>query len=118
MMLQLALCMYTFRTVYRYNRTDRALALEMKNYPEQTIYSFEINGALRAYGVNNELIDLWETRLQNVRPNALVLINTSKLNDAFYDKNPGINWKFIRQSARVSLIKNLNDGWQLYRIQS
>jgi len=111
---QLIFTGYSFATVYRYNKADREFVGAIKSYPGRTVYCFGPDGALKAYGLPNKIINISDYKLDHVEPNSLILVNPVSLGSQFSGTNPGINWKFIQKQKTFRPLEKLADGWELY----
>jgi hypothetical protein len=112
---QIAFLSYSFSKVYAMNRADQKIVEVMKEYPDEIIYTFGIDGALKAYGLPNRIINVWYNKLDTIQPNSLVLLQVDDIERQFKDQNPGINWQILRKYGHLTLIKNLDSGWKLYK---
>jgi 4-amino-4-deoxy-L-arabinose transferase-like glycosyltransferase len=114
--IQLALFYRAFKPFYENNRITRQVSLEMLHYPDKPIYTFNIDMALRAYGIKNEIINLWEKRLAEFKPGSLVLFNYLNSQDQWKGMNPMLNWDQMNREHHLNLRENLSGGWALYEI--
>jgi hypothetical protein len=112
---QLILAASTFNKVYRLNLSDRQLTSEVAYYPNKTVYTFGLDGALRYYGTNNKIISLWGATLHKVEPDALVLLNLEQLNTQFNESLPGINLRFIKNHSELTELHHWSSGWILFK---
>lgn len=116
-LIQSALIVKYSSGIYHANKLERTIAQSMLSYPSETIYTFAIDGALRAYGVKNPLINLWYERIGEVKENSLVLFNEEKFKIQWRNMNPMINWEYLRTHAKLVNIKNFSDGWELFEVK-
>ncbi len=115
---QIALITRYFSPIYQANKLEKAVAQTVLNYPNRTIYTFAIDGALRSYGVKNKLINLWREPIRKVDPGSLALFNEEKFARQWAGKNPMLNWRWLRQNFQLTELETLPDGWRLYEIKN
>jgi hypothetical protein len=116
LVIQLALFYRAFRPFYENSRNTRLVAEEMMHYPGRTIYTFNIDMALKAYHVNNEMISIWEKPLEEFKPNSLVLFNYLSFSRQWNGLNPMINWETLNRRYHLTLLETMPGGWNLYEI--
>jgi succinate dehydrogenase hydrophobic anchor subunit len=109
---------YSIQIIYATNRNEKLIAQSVKNYPGKPIYTFSIDGALRTYGVQNTIIEIYSSRIDSVMPNSLLLFNYEHFYIQFEKLNPMINWERITDSNYLEQIEEFSNGWRLYAIKS
>jgi hypothetical protein len=114
--IQLALFYRAFRPFYENNRTIKTISSEMLHYPGKRIYTFNIDLALKAYGIKNEIINLWDKKLADFEPGSLVLFNYLNSQEQWKGMNPMLNWEEMNRDHHLEIKENLPDGWVLYEI--
>jgi hypothetical protein len=114
---QLLIFSYVFSKIYEMNRTERRISNALLKYDNDVIYTFFIDPALRSYDVNKKIINLLEDKIQSFQKNALVLFNEPKFRDQWKNKNPMINWNYLKSNYRISKLESFDDGWELYEIE-
>jgi len=117
--IQLGLCYRVLTPFYHDNKVERTIAQTMLKHDKDTLYTFSIDGALRAYGYNGVVVDMWSNRLDTVKKHAnsgLVLFNTDAFTDAWRNQNPMINWEYLNHAYMLAPVEKLPDGWVLYRL--
>jgi hypothetical protein len=116
--IQSALFYRAFLPFYQGSRAIREIAARMGSYQGKTIYTFNIDQALRAYEVKNEIISLWSGRIDTFRPGSLILFNYVKTYRQWEHMTPLENWKRVNREHVVQLVERLPDGWDLYEIKN
>jgi len=114
--IQLGLFYRAFRPFYENNRVIKTVSAEMLHYQDKRIYTFNIDMALKAYGVKNEIINLWEKKLADFKPGSLVLFNYLNSREQWKGMNPMLNWEEMNRDHHLELKENLPGGWALYEI--
>lgn len=114
--IQLGLFYRAYRPFYENNRIIKTVAAEMLHYPDKRIYTFNIDMALKAYGVKNEIINLWEKKLADFKPGSLVLFNYLNSREQWKGMNPMLNWEEMNRAHHLELKENLPGSWALYEI--
>lgn len=115
-LIQLGLFYRAFRPFYENNKTIRIVADRMLQYPDKRIYTFNIDMALKAYGIKNEIINLWDKKLTGFEPESLVLFNYLNSQEQWKGMNPMLNWEEMNRVHHLKLMEKLPDGWELYEI--
>jgi hypothetical protein len=105
-----------FSPFYRNYRTNRTIAENMLNHPGKKLYTFNIDMALKGYGVPNATISLWSSRVDYFEPGALVLFNFAATRKQWKGMNPMINWESLKKDHHLKLLENFPEGWNLYEI--
>jgi hypothetical protein len=87
------------------------------HYPRRTLYTFSIDGALKNYGVENKIINLWSEKISLAETNSMVLFNENKFKFQWEKRNPMINWNFLKENYRLIKIETFENGWELFEIK-
>ncbi len=104
-------------TIYQANRLEKQIAASMLAYPNRPIYTFSTDPALRSYGIESEIINLWRESLTEVDSTALILFNEQAFSRQWEGKNPMINWRFIQENYELNTLERLPNGWELCEIR-
>ena len=112
--IQLGLFCRVFMPFYNDNKIEKQVAEEVLKHPNIPIYTFSIDGALRAYGVHNMIVNLYSTKLDSVRGEKLVLFNESQFADEWKGQTVMLNWQYIQHHFTLTKLEDLPDGWTLY----
>lgn len=115
--LQFTLAFQSIQPLYDYQQEEIQIALELKNYPPQKLYTFSIDPALHTYQVQHEIINLWTLPDSYLPSGSLFLYNPSRFNIELRETPPGKYYDTLRQQGRLSMLKTLPGGWQLYRLK-
>lgn len=115
--IQLALAARAIEPLYIYQQEEIAVSNEIKKYPNSTIYCFGINGALKTYDVQQEVINLWNVSNPLLPSGALFLYNQVRFEKQYKITPPGKIYQKMRGQGRLMYLKTLPNGWQLYRIR-
>ena len=115
--IQLSLFIRAFHPFYKLNVLEKEIAGRILKYPSKTIYTFSIDGALKSYGVNNKLINMWDTKINEPELKSLILFNESAFAEEYKSKSPMLNWQFIKEKYHLQKKESLREGWELYEIQ-
>lgn len=113
-LIQLTLFYRVFMPFYHDNKIEEQVAEEVLKYPGIPIYTFSIDGALKAYGANNKIISMYNTKLDSVKGQKLVLFNEAEFADEWKGQPPMLNWQYLQQKYLLTKVKDLPDGWTLY----
>jgi hypothetical protein len=104
--IQLILFFLSFQSIYT-----------LKNFPNQTIYTASMNGALESYDVKNDIIDLMPSKISAIDSNSLLLVSESYFQQHWANQNPMINLNWIRQHSHLTTLQEFPQGWTLYAIK-
>jgi len=115
--IQLILFVRAFIPFYRYNHMEKEMAKEIKKYPVNTIYIFEMEGALKSYHVKNKIVGLWNQKLDSVESHSLLLFNPQKFESQWRGTNVMLNYEMIGQQKKIRLLKTFDHGWQLSELE-
>ena len=118
MIIQLSLFAYSSKPLYDLNHAEKEMAVTLKKFPGKTVYTCSVTGALRSYGVPNNIFDLYLEKIDRVEPSSLLLFNEAYFPPHFADKNPMINYNFIRSNYHLHALTNFSSGWTLYEIEN
>lgn len=110
------LCYRAFKPFFENSGAIRYATEKMRNYPGKTIYTFNIDMALKSYHIENEMINLWINRIDYFKPGSLVLVDRKNIIEHWQGMNPMINWETLNKNYPVRLIESMPGGWELYEI--
>ena len=119
LVIQLGLFYKLFGSFYNNNKTEKQVAAEMLKYPG-TVYTFSIDGALKAYGFKGNIINMYNVKvdtLKNADTNAYVLFNVKQFAEQWKNKNPMMNWEYLNKKYALVQQEEMPNGWTLYRIR-
>jgi hypothetical protein len=116
-MLQLILVVKAFLPFYQFNRLDQAIAEKIVEYHPAVLYTFGIEGALRSYGYQGEIINLWKEPLDTIKQDALMLFNRKKNEQQWNGMNPMLNYYLVIQQGKAVKIDELESGWEIYEVK-
>jgi len=103
----------------RDNKIEKQISGELLKYDSATLYTFSIDAALRYYGFKGKIIDLWEVKVDTLPPPqkyALILFNEKQFSRVWKDKNPMLNWEYLKAKYPFSKVEDLPDNWELFYI--
>jgi hypothetical protein len=116
--LQLFFSWFWLSPILERNKLERSLAKNMAPFQGAALYSFDVDIALEARGLQFEFRNLWKENYTSFEPNALVLFNPSKFETQWKGKNPMLNWEKLTKSEKLKLVREFEQGWKLYRISN
>jgi 4-amino-4-deoxy-L-arabinose transferase-like glycosyltransferase len=114
--IQIGLFYKAYRPFYENNRIIKTVTSEVLKYPGKKIYTFGIDMALKAYGADNEIINMWESRIPEFEPGSLVLFNYNAFLSQWKGLNPILNWDAVNGAHNLKSLENFPGGWELYEI--
>jgi len=89
----------------------------MFEFQHKTLYSFDIDVALKGRGLDFDYRNLWQTEYKSFERGSLVLFNEDKFQTRWEQHNPMINWYNLKNNYELKQVKDFNSGWILYRIE-
>jgi 4-amino-4-deoxy-L-arabinose transferase-like glycosyltransferase len=116
--LQLFISWYWLSPILERNKLERSLAKNMTPFQGVPLYSFDVDIALEARGLQFEFRNLWKENYSSYKTNGLVLFNPSKFETQWKGKNPMLNWEKLSKSEKLKLVAEFEQGWKLYRISN
>jgi hypothetical protein len=118
--IQLGLFSRVFIPFYNDNKIEREIASQMLKYPNATVFTFSIDGALRSYGFKGNIVNMWKVRIDTLKikdSNSLVLFNIKQFSEEWKGKNPMLNWEYLNMKSPLIPLETLPGGWVLYNIR-
>ncbi|PTX63891.1 hypothetical protein C8N46_101500 [Kordia periserrulae] len=116
--LQLVFFVMTFQLIFTRAITEKELAAMIQPYEGTTLYSFDVDLAMKGRGLDFEYKNMYLERYENFQANDLVLFDAARYQTQWKDKNPMLNWNFIVQNYQLKTLENHPKGWKLYQIQA
>lgn len=117
MIVHLGLTGYTSLKLLKMNKAERNIAEALGQYQGKTLYTFGMDGAIKAYQPEIKVINLWDAPLQSAQVGELVLFNETAFRDQWEGKNPMTNWDFLNQNYNLQPAIGFPEGWNLYEIR-
>ncbi|TGD57295.1 glycosyltransferase family 39 protein [Flavobacterium humi] len=116
LLLQLSLGFYYGRPFYERNTLEKNIANEIRPFEGNTLYSFDIDIALKNRKLDFRYKSLWKEKLLDFEKNALLLVNEKQLKKQWKGKNPWLNWETAKKDYQLEKLQNLPGDFNLYRI--
>ncbi len=116
LLIQIYLVGRSIYPVIQLHDLERSIARDLEQYDTEHIYSFGLTQALGTYLDSRLLINLWDTDLDHIKDNGLVLFNEARFRVQWEGKSPMVNWLKIRETKKLELVKEYPQQWRLYRI--
>ncbi len=113
---QITLVYFAFLPFLKLNREEKKLALMVLKQEPKIIYTFGIDGALRSYGFDGKLINLFNQPLDSVTTDSYLIFNKKAFEKQWQGLNPMNNYIYLLNSGMAKLVEKSNDGWELYEI--
>lgn len=114
---QISLCTLAFKTIFVRNNLEQQIANSLEKYQNQTLYSFDIDIALKSRGIPLNIINLWYKNYSSFEKGALVLFNEERFKTQWEGENPMINWNKLTKDYKLVELEKFNNNWKLYRIE-
>jgi hypothetical protein len=114
---QTAIHYYAFGKIYELNRIEKKISATLLKYDNPVLYTFFIDPALKSYEVNKKIINMWGEKINLFQKEGLVLFNEVKFKEQWKNKNPMINWNYLKKNYQLIKLQSFDDGWELYEIK-
>jgi hypothetical protein len=114
--IQIALFCYVFNISYQRNRFEHDVFSTLDHYPENTLYTFDVDVALISYETKHQVINLL-TKDILFKSGELILFNEQRFGPQWGHTNLGSNWSKLKATHQLILLKELKQGWTLYEIR-
>jgi hypothetical protein len=108
----------TFQLIFTRAITEKELATMIQPYEGATLYSFDVDLAMKGRGLNFDFKNMYLERYENFQPNDLVLFDATRYQTQWNGKNPMLNWNFIEEHYQLKVLEKHPKGWKLYQIQA
>jgi len=118
--IQMALFVRVFIPFYHDNKIEKQIAIEVLKYNPPALYTFSIDAAVECYGYKGKVVNMWELKVDTLPPlyeNAMVLFNEIQFGETWKNKNPMLNWNYLKATCHLIKIEDLPDGWELYSLK-
>ncbi|MEO8399864.1 MAG: hypothetical protein ABI550_08640 [Ignavibacteriaceae bacterium] len=103
--------------IFELNNLEKNITSSLKVYKSsRDIYTFYINGALENYKLPNRIFNLYNCDVNRIQKKSLVLFNENKFKDQWKNKNPMLNWDFIKINYNLKRLE-VFDSWILYEVE-
>ncbi|MFA9213073.1 MAG: ArnT family glycosyltransferase [Candidatus Methylacidiphilales bacterium] len=117
LVLQFGFIGYFGKPIYQRSKLEKTIANDLIAFPNKTIYTFDIDLALKGRNVQLDYQNIWYKEYENFDKGALVLLNATQIEKQWIGLNPLINWNKLKVNGNLQVLKSYGDGWNLYEIQ-
>jgi hypothetical protein len=117
MVFQIILCVLAFKTIFIRNQLEKNIAQKLVKYENNTLYSFDIDIALKSRETNFKHLNLWQKEYVNFEKGGLVLFNEERFKIQWKGENPMINWEHLNNNYHLVKLESYTNNWILYRIE-
>jgi hypothetical protein len=117
LVLQFGFIVYFGKPIYQRSKLEKTITNDLIAFSGKTIYIFDIDLALKGRNVPLDYQNIWYKEYKNFKKGALVLLNAAQLEKQWIGLNPLINWNKIKKISNLKVIKQYDDGWNLYEIK-
>jgi hypothetical protein len=114
---QLLFFSMTFHPIFSRTIAEKEIATMLLPYQGQTLYSFDIDLAMQGRGLNFEYKNMYMERYNAFNKNDLILFDPSRYKVQWNNKNPMLNWEFLKLNYDLKVLETHPKGWKLYQIQ-
>jgi hypothetical protein len=115
--IQIALCILAFKTIFLRNQLEKSIAQELTKYENNTLYSFDIDIALKSRETNFKHLNFWNKEYSTFEKGSLILFNEERFKTQWKDRNPMINWTNLKKDYHLIKLEGYESKWNLYRIE-
>lgn len=117
-MLQLFFFALTFQLIYTRTITEKELAEMIHPYEGTTLYSFDVDLAMQGRGLNFGYKNMFLERYKNVQSGDLILFDANRYKVQWKDRNPMLNWEYMKNNYQLKVLETHPKGWKLYKVES
>ncbi|KGO95982.1 ArnT family glycosyltransferase [Flavobacterium enshiense] len=117
-LIQLSLGLLCGKSFYERNTLESTIADEVEKYEGNTLYSFDIDIALKGRKLNFNYKSLWKEEYSEFKKNALLLVNEKQVEKQWKGKNPLLNWENVKNNYQLAKLKSFEGDFNLYRIDA
>ena len=115
--LQLIFFSLTFKPIFKRSIIEKELTAMVKPYQGKTLYSFDVDLALKGRGLNFEFKNMYLEQYTSFQKNDLILFDAERYKTQWKDKTPMQNWEYIKKNYTLKIIETHPEGWKLYKIE-
>ncbi len=105
-----------FSSILERNKFEIEITKTLKEYQNNNLYSFDVDIALQGRGLDFNYYNLWYKRYENLKENDLILFHPTKFKKQWQGKNPMLNFNYFKDNYTLKVIKELPEGWKLYKV--
>jgi hypothetical protein len=113
---QIGLTARAFAPFLRMNRLEHKIAEAVLKVNPPSVYTFGAEGTLVNRGYKGSVVSLFETKLDTLDQNALLLFNLKNTEQQWTGKLPMNNYWYLVQNGNPRRIASIGDGWELYEL--
>lgn len=116
---QSGMIIWSGKDFVKLNHKEREIAATLKQIcPEESrLYVFDLEPALKTYGIRNPMQNIWTREYPGFEKGSMVILNTRKLEPQWTGRNPAINWEKMKKENNPLLITDFGHGWELYELR-
>lgn len=116
-LLQVALCIRSMAPVMQLQQEEKIVASALRMSGEGRLITFEMDGALRTYGVPQEVVNLWFAPNPVLNAGDMLLIQPLKLETEYHESPAYSMYIRLKQQGSLVYLRSIGSGWELYRIR-
>ncbi|UBM59294.1 glycosyltransferase family 39 protein [Marinilongibacter aquaticus] len=117
-LLQLSLFAHVMQPLLHRSKLEQAVVAKLSAYQGSTLYSFDMDVALKGRELRFEYKNLWDTLYTQFKVGDFVLFNPMGLKDQWQGKNPMLNWEYLKTNYQMETVEQMPEGWTLFKIIS
>ena len=114
---QIGLVIKGMQVILKRNALEKSIAAQIKAHQKNTLYSFDIDIAMKGRNLDFEYKNLWIEKYSKFEEGTLVLFHPSKFQEQWKGKNPILNWNTLNENYNLKVLENCSEGWKLYQIE-
>jgi len=118
LVLQLLFWHRTFTPIFLRTLHEKEMVTMVSSYQGKTLYSFDVDLALKERGMQFDYKNLFLERYTNFNTRDLVLFHPERFQKQWKGKNPMLNWNTINDNYILQVLEEDSSGWKLYKIES
>jgi hypothetical protein len=116
--ISLVLMVYAFHLVHRRMQFEqKVFSYLLENTKGKSVYTFDVNVALKGYELPSEVISLWHKEITTFNKGSFVLFSEKLFAEKWRGYQLIKNWEYLKNNYSLKSLHSFGDGWELYEIR-
>lgn len=99
------------------NRAERQIGEDLRQYGNRRIYTFALDGAVRTYARQLDVVNMWGSSIKDAQSGELVLFNAPAFREQWAGQAPMQNWNMFQTEFQLDSLRTYPRGWTLYELR-
>jgi hypothetical protein len=116
--ISLILMIYAFHLIHRRMQFEqKVFSYLSENTKGKSVYTFDVEVALRGYELPSEVISLWHKEIATFDKGSFALFSEKLFAEKWRGHQLIKNWERLKNNYSLKPLHNFGDGWELYEIR-